>query len=121
MRDAIELKSKEVPEFLKAGYKGRKFRLHICETVEIPADANLWSGGSKDSYSAIELETGRAVTLGSTGAPWAPGRENKTIRLVPGIVVKMHSYFCGKDTGLTFYAHEDNVRKFLNGPAKGDF
>jgi hypothetical protein len=121
MRDAIGLKSKEVPEFLKAGYKGRKFRLHICETVEIPADANLWSGGSKDSYSAIELETGRAVILGSTGAPWARGRENKTIRLVPGIVVKMHSYFCGKDTGLTFYAHEDNVRKFLNGPAKGDF
>ena len=115
LHEAIKLKSKDVPKHLRGTYTGRKFRLRAVEEVIIPADANLWSGGSRESYSAILLADGSTVTLGSRTAPWSPDRREKAIKLVPDIAIVMHSFFCGTDMGLTFFVHPSNLPKFITG------
>ncbi len=122
MQEAIKLKRSEVPESVKSsGYKGNKFLLVITSQVSVPSTANVWDSGSRDTYSGIELETGRLVVLGSQEAPWSNHRSDRTFTMIPGIVVIRHTVFQGKDLGITIYAHPDNVRKFIKGPAKPDF
>jgi hypothetical protein len=113
MKAAITLKGVDVPRVLKAGYAGRKFKLNILREFDVPVDANLWSGGSRETYRAIRLIDGAEIKLGSTSAPWSRDREEKRILIEPGIVIVQHSYDCGKDMGLTFFVHPDNVVKFL--------
>jgi hypothetical protein len=111
--EPIKLSSKDVPRHLRGNYAGRKFNLKPASEVIIPADANTWGGGSKENWYAIRLADGAAVTLGSTDAPWSEGRKDKTVILSPGIAVVVRSIFCGKDMGLTFYVHADNLPKFI--------
>src|SRR5690348_9548734 len=110
---ATKISAKLVPNKLRGEYKGRKFRVKVCESVTIPADANLWAGGSREKYWAIRLEDGAQVTLGSTSAPWDAHRQDRAVKLVPGIAVVMHSFFQGQDMGLTYYLHPENAGKFL--------
>jgi len=87
--------------------------------MTIPADAGLWSGGTRSTYSAIVLETGQAATVSDNmSAPWDATRKEQRIALKPGFAVVEHSIFCGKDMGLTFYVHPDNAAKLLPAPAE---
>jgi hypothetical protein len=113
MFEAMKLKSKDVPNHLRGGYSGRKFRLEAKTEVIIPSDANLWSGGSRDSYTAIRLSDGASIQIGSREAPWSPHRSEKVVTLVPDIAIVRHSFFCGKDMGLSYFVHPDNVVKFI--------
>jgi hypothetical protein len=113
MFDSIKLSGKEVPKYLRGSYTGRKFHVEVVTEVTIPSDANVWGGGSRDSYTAIRLADGATVTLGSNEAPWSPQRQDKVIALQPDYAVVRHSIFCGKDTGLTFFVHPANAGKFL--------
>jgi hypothetical protein len=87
--------------------------------LEPALDAGLWSGGSRDSYQAIELATGKAMdAINHNAAPWNPERKEKTIALRPGYAVVEHSIFCGRDSGLTFYVHPDDAAKLLPAPVE---
>lgn len=110
----IKLTPKQVPTELRGTYTGRKFKAEVCETMIIPADAGLWDGGSKDSYTGIDLETGKqAVFPGETLVPWDEHRSDKVVIMHPGFAVVRHTIFCGKDLGLTYYIHPENAGKFL--------
>jgi len=112
--NTIHLEPNDVPAILKGAYNGKKFQLVVCETVSIPADAGLWSGGSRNSYSAIDLNTGEVSPLSfSHTSPWNAERHNADVALSPGKAVIEHSMFQGKDMGLRFYIHPDNATKFL--------
>lgn len=111
--DPIKLNARDVPNILRTGYTGRKLKLVTATEVIIPEDANVWDGGSKTSYKAIRLENGAQLTLGDHSAPWDNDRKDMRIIIQPGFVVVMHVIFQGKDLGLTFYTHPDNVAKFL--------
>ncbi len=114
----IHLESNQVPATLRAGYNGKHFKARVCETVTVPADAGLWSGGSRETYKAVELATGREVPAANhSSAPWNAGRQDRTITLQPGMAVVCHSMFCGKDMGLTFYVHPQNAATLLPAPA----
>jgi hypothetical protein len=117
--ESIKLTSKDVPkEYRVAGYTGRKFRLVITHSVEIPMDAGLWSGGSREMYYFIDLANGRTVEwpYAHTG-PWNPHRQAKEYMLPDNIACVRHTHFCGTDLGLTFHVNPNNAGKFL--PAKG--
>lgn len=117
MTKTVHLDPNQVPAALRGSYSGRKFKAVVTESVYIPATAGLWDGGSRDTFHAAELETGRTVAFpGQNEAPWG-NRQAHTVTLVPGIVVIEHSVFCGKDSGLTFYVHPDNATKLLPAPA----
>jgi len=118
MNRAIYLEPDKVPAHLRQGYSGKKFKAVIVTDMTIPADAGLWSGGTRSTYSAIVLDTGRAATVSDNmSAPWDGTRKDQHIALKPGFAIVEHSIFCGKDMGLTFYVHPDNAAKLLPAPA----
>jgi len=119
MSDIIHLEPNMVPAQLRGAYAGRKFKAMVCETVTIPRTAGLWDGGSRETYTAIEFETGREVTLSSTAAPDDRSRRDNTVTLRPGFCVVLHSVFMGADSGLTFYIHPANAATLLPAPAAG--
>lgn len=110
----IYLEPSQVPAHLKGNYTGKMFRAQVCESVTVHADAGLWSGGSRDTYQAIELATGRtAVASDNVSAPWDKERKDVKIALRSGFAVVKSTMFQGKDLGLTFFVHPDDAVKLL--------
>ena len=110
----LYLEKSQVPAFLRAGYNGNKFRAKAGETVSIPADAGLWDGGSRSTFHAIELATGRALPLpGQELAPWNAARTERHVPLRPGFAIVQSIMFQGTDLGLTFHVHPDDVVKLI--------
>lgn len=113
----IYLEPSQVPAALRGAYNGKRFAATITPRVTIPADAGLWSGGTRESYSLISLETGQAYPNRMEGlSPFGNQRKEITIDLDPGMAIVRHSVFCGKDMGLEFFIHPDNAPAFLPSP-----
>ena len=112
----ISLESNQVPESLKNGYNGRKFKVKVTKSMTM--HQTYWSGGSRSEYSGIALATGQLAAVPGVAAPYEFGgdMEGKSIALKPGFAVVEHSVFQGKDMGLTFYIHPDNAPQFLPAP-----
>jgi hypothetical protein len=110
----IYLEPSQVPAHLKAGYNGKTFRAVVTDSLTIPSQAGTWSGGSRDTYQAIDLSTGRAINASDNmSAPWSDTRTDKTVTLRSGFAVVKHTLFSGRDLGLTFYIHPDNAAQLL--------
>lgn len=110
-----KLTAKTLPKNLRTidGYQGRTWCAEVCTEVTIPSDAGLWSGGSRDQYFYLRLSDGATVMASSAAAPWSMERVDNTVRLAPGYAVVEHTIFCGKDLGLRFYVHPDDVARLL--------
>lgn len=108
----------DVPAHLRQGYDGAKFKAIVCETVTIPTTAGMWESGSRDAYSAINLATGRQISLDMIGGndPW-DRKAPITIELPPNVAIVVHTIFCGKDLGLTFYLRATNAAQLLSAPS----
>lgn len=114
----IALEPNQVPQHLRGSYPGRKFAAVVGEQMTIPADAGLWSGGSRDVYSVIRLGDGAAIdAVNHNLAPWGDGRRDIPVTLRQGFAVVCHSHFRGKDSGLTFYVHPSDAAAMLPAPA----
>ena len=108
------LEANQVPSHLRAGYTGKKFQAVPQETVTVPRDAGLWSGGTRDTFTVMELATGRVADASDNiTSPWNEARQDRLIPLKSGYAVVKHSFFCGNDMGLTFYVHPDDIVKLL--------
>src|SRR5208282_5018879 len=117
--NTIYLDSKDVPQYLRDGYTGKKFKAVVTDSITVPQDAGVWGGGSRDTYRFVELATGRSVPSPcQQSAPWSQERQEFNSPLPAGIAMVEHSMFCGKDMGLTFYVHPDSAAKLL--PATGE-
>lgn len=104
-----KLAGKDIPKAWKATfpqYKGRTFSLRVSETVDM--GNGYWSGGSRSTYRAVNLQTG-AIENASTVLrnPFAGGADPAlcAVPLNPAYVVVEHVVFCGKDMGLRFHVH----------------
>lgn len=118
----MHLEPNQIPQFLRNafGYNGRQFTATVCESVNIPIDAGLWSGGTREQFAAFNLLTGESMTLpGQDKAPDSTRREY-TAPLQAGLVIVRHSHFCGRDTGLTFFVHPSNAATMLPAPPASD-
>jgi hypothetical protein len=118
MSNAIYLNPDMIPAHLRAGYSGKKFKAVVTTQVTIPSDAGLWSGGTRNTFQLVHLETGKAVQASDNmSSPWNANRKDQNISLQAGFAVVEHSLFCGKDMGLTFYVHPDNASALLPPPS----
>lgn len=80
-------------------YKGRKITV---EEWRAPLHLDLsWSGGTKDEVALIDIASNRVGRL-VVPHPWARGAADP-VDCPPGAVLVVHSYFCGADSGVTFY------------------
>jgi hypothetical protein len=118
MSNTIYLDPKMVPAALRGAYSGQKFKAVVCTETSIPADAGLWSGGTREVYDAIDMATGKTAAIpGQQSSPWNSARREVTVPIKPGYALVKHSWFCGTDMGLTFYVHPDNAVKLLPAPS----
>ncbi len=91
-------------------YRGRK--LSAVPWGDGPLYLDLsWSGGTKDEVVLVDA-SGRVSDL-VVPSPWSGGA-NDPLRVPPGSILAVHSYFCGRDVGVRFY-----VRPGVGGPAVG--
>ena len=113
----IYLDANQIPPALRGAYSGKKFAARVSESVTVPSDAGLWSGGSRDVYTLIELASGVQHPMpGQSASPFDSARQERIVALKPGFAIVRHSTFCGKDMGLTFYVHPENAAALLPAP-----
>ena len=93
------------------GYRGCKYQANITEILSL---SNMqWDGGSRNSYMAINLATGEQKPL-SDPRPWPQNMSAlPDYPMKSGVVVAQHIIFCGKDLGIRFHVHPDDVTKLL--------
>lgn len=115
----IHLDPNMVPAALRQGYTGKKYSAEVCTAMTVPSDAGLWSEGSRDKYSIVEIESGRVrEPFGQNSAPWDRSRRDFQLEVKPGYLVVRHTIYRGADLGLHFYVHPDNAAKLLPAPAE---
>ena len=95
-RQAWPIVSQVFPE-----YRGRKFKLYFQQHV-IFSDLH-WAGGTRNSYAFVRADGELAFFPAST--PWDSPFEGRKMPLPENILVVEHTMFCGKDLGITIYAH----------------
>lgn len=116
--DTTFLNPEQVPPHLRAGYAGKKFKARACESVTVPSDAGLWSGGSRDTYRYIRLSDGATVTHPMMQvSPFNEGRQDHEITLQLGFAIVQSTMFRGVDHGLTFHLHPSDIAAMLPAPA----
>lgn len=109
---------KDSPEVLRviraadATYRKHKAWLHAAETVAL--SGTYWDGGSRDTWTAVDLATGR-----SKGAPqYDPaqfgGPATAPVVAIPeGVAIVRTGIFCGKPATASVYLHPSNMAKLL--------
>jgi hypothetical protein len=105
-KQASPIVSKVFPE-----YWGRKFKLEFSETVMF-SDLH-WGGGSRSRYGFVRAD-GETAFLPSS-APWDSPFEGRRMPIPPNVLVVEWVVFCGKDLGITIYAHPSLAPKLLGG------
>ena len=98
-------------------YTGRKFALEFAERITF-WDLN-WGGGTRNQYIAVRADG--AVAGVPAPAPWDNPYEGLTVNLVPEVLIIKHSFFCGRDMGITVYAHPSYAPKWLGPGDLGTF
>jgi len=106
---------KELATMAFPSYRGRTFKL-VADGDPVSV-VSYWAGGSRDSYVAIDLATGRALPIPQNGTPFDGGPIRPDgVAVPPGYAIVKHSVFCGKDVGITFYVHPSAAARFLPAP-----
>lgn len=111
----MKIKKAQIAPLLQASfpeYSGRKFSVEFAEEVTL---YNLnWDGGSRNEYAAISMEDGKIGALPQR-APWDNQYEGQTITMNPNVVIACHTFYCGQDMGVKFYAHPSRQQQMLEG------
>ncbi len=126
MGQKIHLTPQEVPDNLKVvfdaleipgeKYRTTKFSFEVTDTIEL-INTN-WSGGSKNDYVAINLQTGETKPM-IDRRPWPQNQSPiPPAKLPPNWAVAKRSTFRGKNMGVTFYINPENAPKTLPSPEK---
>ena len=96
------------------GYNGKKFAVEITESVNIPNDAGLWSGGIRDLFFAVDMENQRIMKIpNQDSGPFGKREVGGKIELKTGYALARHYFFMGKDMGLVFYIAPSNAALFV--------
>lgn len=113
----VYLEPSDLPPQLRHLHTKGHIRVDPCATMTIPSDAGTWSGGTREVFSAVELQTGRTVSITDTfSAPWDGSRVSREIALRPGFAIVETGSFCGKPAGLHLYIHPADAAPLLPAP-----
>lgn len=93
-------------------YKGRSLVLRPFHPMAV---TSYWDGGSRDYYAFVHLGTGRKADIPQNGTGYDRVRYPQLDALPEQIVLVQHTYFCGKDLGLTLYVQPEHSLTLLLG------
>lgn len=80
-------------------YRGRKFTARTQATYTME---NYWDGGSRVYVKAVNLATGLVVEAARVSTNPYNKAAHAEFEIPQGVAMIEHSFFCGKDCGLTF-------------------
>lgn len=118
MYESKVIKLKEFPEVTRVvraadpSYKKHNAILVITESVALTG--TYWDGGSRSTYTAVDL-----ATFQSKGAPqydppqFGGPREAPTVAIPDGVAIVKTGIFCGKTGAAFVYINPVNATKFL--------
>lgn len=113
MSTTTKLRKSDIPRELLAAfpdYRGHTYKLDTSGRVWFH-DLH-WSGGTRNQYVLVPLATGAKGNKLVTGLPWCSPTEGVCVDIPEGFAVVCHSFFCGKDIGLTIYvSHPTAIRE----------
>lgn len=96
----------------KVGYDGRKIKIRVTDSVSLMG--TYWDGGSRSTYSGLNLASMESVSLPQFNPPQFGGPSSPPeVPLIENLAIVEHSIFCGKDTGLTIYISAQNAAPLL--------
>lgn len=109
---ATDPTAKAIASIAFPSYNGRKFTLNVVKETapEISLTWDSENGGSYEKYSVVDL-----VSMQCMAGDISTTRQYATasLKLQDGMALVTHSYFCGKDMGITISVLEINATKML--------
>ena len=92
----------QIKRIAKSTYetKSRKFR--IVQSAHYTME-NYWDGGTRVYAQALDLATGRLSGACDASANPFNSIAHSTFEIPAGVGILCHSFFCGKDCGITLY------------------
>lgn len=105
----------EVARLIKiadSSYKKHKATLWSGEKLAL--SGTYWDSGSRSTYTAINLETGRNIGAPQYAPPQFGGPKTDPIVEIPeGVAIVETGVFCGKTATASVYVNPKNLTKFL--------
>ena len=96
-------------------YAGRSFAVAPFEGTK--RLDSCWSGGSRDYYQLVSVESLKTIPIPENGTPFSNGGQILTISELPqGAALVQHTIFSGKDLGITVYVRPENLAPLLPAP-----
>lgn len=86
-------------------YRGRKVKARLW--TRPMTLHNYWDGGTRSYYVAIRVADGAVSDFG-TDNPFQRSA-HEPVDLPFGVLLVEHSYFCGRDSGITIWARTDAI------------
>lgn len=112
MNPTVKITRKQAKPILDATfpeYTGRKITVEFAERVTF-YDTN-WGDGTRNFYHGLRAD-GSSKRL-VVPAPWVNPVEGKTMELPADVLIVEHAIFCGRDCGITIFAHPTYAPKWL--------
>lgn len=109
---------KTAPELLKvirsadSSYRKHQATIFACEQVTL--SDTYWDGGSRSTYTAVDLMTGRSKGAPQFDPPQFGGPATSPVVSIPeGIAIIRTGVFMGKTATATIYVNPSNMAKLL--------
>jgi len=94
------------------GYRKREAR--VIPATSVTLYGTYWSGGSRNTYTAVDLATGKVATAAQFNPPQFGGpAESPTVDIPEGVCIIRHGYFCGEPAMAYIHVHPANMPKLL--------
>lgn len=118
MYDRKTIKLKEYPEILRivraADSSYKKHDAIVVTTDSLELTGTYWDGGSRSSYTAVDLATCRSKGAPQYDPPQFGGpRVAPTVVIPDGVAIVRTGTFCGRTAVAFVYVNANNVTKFL--------
>jgi hypothetical protein len=94
--------------------KYRKHKAIIAGAERVTLSGTYWDGGSRSSYTAVNLETGLSIDAPQYSPPQFGGpKVDPVVELPEGVVIVRTGIFCGKTETAKVFVNPANLTKFL--------
>ena len=95
-----------------ADYRKRQAFLHVRDSVEL--SNTYWDGGSRSTYTAVNLATGKASAADQYAPPQFGGpRAPLNVSIPAGVAIVETGYFCGKPATASVYINPADATPML--------
>jgi hypothetical protein len=92
----------------------RKTSAYVHVTDKVTVSGTYWDGGSRDTYTAVNLSTRRAISAPQFDPPQFGGPQAApTVTLPAGVAIVRTGVFCGRAATATVYVRAADVAPLL--------